>query len=112
MRNFQLIGQIKGAKVVTRTDKSTKQTTANCEVIIQYEDFDKDGELVLDTDTVQFDVNELDNFKSNLNKFVVIPYLFLATKSGTYLFPDDNMHYHIFDTNPLLNNNSKDKKAS
>eukprot|EP01029_Cantina_marsupialis_P022750 TRINITY_DN5575_c0_g1_i2.p2 TRINITY_DN5575_c0_g1~~TRINITY_DN5575_c0_g1_i2.p2 ORF type:complete len:112 (-),score=21.70 TRINITY_DN5575_c0_g1_i2:524-859(-) len=102
MRNYLLIGQIKGAKVVTRTDKTTKQVTATCEVIIQYEDFDKDGELVLDTDTIQFPVDELDNFKKNLNKFVVVPHLFLTTKSGTYLFPDENMNYHIFNSNPLI----------
>lgn len=114
MRNYQLIGQIKGAKVVTRKDKVTQQTIANCEVIVQYEDHDKDGELVLDTDTIQFPVDELDNFKSSLNKFVVIPYIFLATKNGTYMFPDESMNYHIYDTNPLIQNlNNKDvKKAS
>jgi len=94
MRNYQLIGQIKGAKVATRKDKVTQQTIANCEVIVQYEDYDKEGELVLDTDTIQFSVDELENFKSNRNKFVVIPYIFLATKNGTYVFPDDSMHYH------------------
>ena len=67
MRNYQLIGQIKGAKVVTRKDKVTQQTIANCEVIVQYEDHDKDGELVLDTDTIQFPVDELDNFKSAIS---------------------------------------------
>ncbi len=110
MRNYLLIGQIKGAKVVTRTDKTTKQVTASCEVIVQYEDFDKDGELVLDTDTIQFPVDELDKFKSNLNKFAVIPYLFLNTPKGTYLFPDENMHYHIYNTNPLVVPETKDTK--
>lgn len=113
MRNYQLIGQIKGAKVVTRKDKVTQQTIANTEVIVQYEDFDKDGELVLDTDTIQFPVDELDKFKANLNKFVVVPYIFLVTPKGSYMFPDENMNYHIYDTNPLVPNTNKDtKKAS
>lgn len=110
MRNYQLIGQVKGAKVVTRKDKQTQQVIGNCEVIVQYEDYDKNGELVLDTDTIQFDVNELDNFKANINKFIVVPYIFLVTKGGTYMFPDDNMNYHFYDTNPLIVKESK--KAS
>lgn len=112
MRNYQLIGQIKGAKAVTRKDKTTGQTTAHTEVIVQYEDFDKNGDLVLDTDTVQFDVNELDTFKENLNKFVVVPYLFLVAKNGTYMFRDENMNFSIYDTNPLIPVTTKDKKAS
>ncbi|PLY06612.1 MAG: hypothetical protein C0625_08440 [Arcobacter sp.] len=110
MRNYQLIGQIKGAKVVTRKDKQTQQTLANTEVIVQYEDYDKNGELVLDTDTVQFPATDVDIFKAHVNKFIVVPYIFLATKGGTYMFPDDNMNYHFYDTNPLLIKDSKDNK--
>ena len=111
MRNYMLIGQIKGAKAVTRKDKTTGVSSSHTEVIIQFEDFDKNGDLVLDTDTVQFELSELDKFKSNLNKFVAVPYLLLNTKSGTYLFPDETMSYHIYNTNPLVPNSETKKTA-
>lgn len=111
--NYQFIGQIKGAKIVSRKDKTTQATISNCEVIIQFEDYDKNGELVLATNTIPFHVDELQNMKDNVQKFICVHHLFLAAKSGTYLFPDENMNYQIFDTNPLVqNSNTKDKKAS
>jgi len=112
MRNYLLIGQIKGAKISTRKDKATQQTISNTEVIVQYEDYDKNGDLVLDTDTLQFSVEDLEKFKSNLNKFIVVNYIFLATKTGTYMFQDENMNYHLYDTNPLIVQNKDIKKAS
>ena len=110
MKNFTLIGQIKGAKAVTRKNKSTGVESSECEVIIQIEDYDKNGELVLDTDTVQFQLSELANFKANINKFIAVPYLFISSPKGTYLFPDDSMNFQIYDSNPLVINNTK--KAS
>ena len=114
--NYQLIGQIKGAKAVSRKDKTTGAIIANTEVIVNFEDYDKDGELVMYTETVQFDVNELQNFKDHVHKFVCIHYRFLQTPKGSYLFPDDMMNYVFFETNPLVQNNNKDgkdiKKAS
>lgn len=109
--NYQFIGQIRGAKVVTRKDKTTQQVIANAEVIIQFEDHDKNGELVLDTNTIQFPADELQIFKDNVGKFICVHHVFLNTKSGSYLFPDDNMQYHFYDTNPLIAI-AKDKKAS
>ena len=108
--NYQFIGQVKGAKIVTRKDKTTQATIANCEVIVQFEDYDKEGELVLSTNTIQFGVDELQNMKDNRGKFICIHHVFLVAKSGSYLFPDDNMNYQIFESNPLVPN--KDKKAS
>ncbi len=109
--NYHLIGQIKGAKVVTRKDKTTQQLVANTEVIVQYEDHDKNGELVLATANVQFPSTELENFKSNLNKFIVIPHVFISSPKGAWILPDENMNYYIFDTSPLVANKDN-KKAS
>lgn len=91
-----------GAKATTRKDKTTGALIANTEVIVQYMDHDKNGELVLDTDTVQFPAEHLPKFKENLQKFIVIPYIFLAVKTGTYILPNEELDYHFFDTNPLI----------
>ncbi len=96
------IGQIKGAKLVSRQDKQTKQTTVNNEVIVQFEDYDNNGDLVLQTQSIQFDPDTLQEFKDNLNKFVSIPHLFIQGKNGTWIFPDDSMKIQFYDINPLI----------
>ncbi len=111
--NYQFIGQIKGAKATSRKDKSTGATISNTEVIIQFEDHDKNGELVLDTNTVQFPIDELQILKDNVNKYICVHYVFLQTPKGSYLFPDENMAYQFYDYNPLIPILNKDsKKAS
>ena len=60
----------------------------------ELEDYDKEGELVLSTNTIQFNVDELQKMKDNRGKFICIHHVFLVAKSGSYLFPDDNMNYH------------------
>ncbi|OCL96786.1 hypothetical protein [Arcobacter porcinus] len=113
MRNFFLIGQIKGAKATSRTDKATGVQIHSTDVIVQFEDYDKNGDLVLDTDTISFKIEDLEQFKLNRQKYISIPYIFLNTKNGSYMFPDENMKYQIYDTYPLLNKNDKqDKKIA
>lgn len=111
--NYHYIGQIKGAKTTSRKDKVSHVKTYYCEVTVQFEDYDKSGELVLDTQHIQFDINELQGFKDNVNKYISIPYIFLVTKTGSYMFPNDDMPYNVFEQNPLFKiNNPKDKKIS
>lgn len=111
--HYHVIGQIKGAKVVTRKDKTTQTMVANCEVIVQYEDFDKDGDLVLATANIQFPSSEVDNFKANLNKFIIIPHVFISSPKGAWVLPDEKMNYTIFDTSPLVQKTEdKTKKVS
>lgn len=110
--NYQYIGQIKGAKSTSRKDKTTHKDIYNCEVTVQFEDYDKNGELVLDTQHIQFDMSEIQTFKDNINKFIAIHYIFLNVKSGSYMFPNESMPYSIYDTNPLVPNITKDKKTS
>lgn len=102
MRNFILIGQVMGAKHVSRKDKTTGLNTVTTEVTIQYLDYDINGELVMDIDVVSYPSKSLDEFKANVNKFVAIPYLYLNIPKGTYLFPDEMMSYHFYNTNPLI----------
>ncbi len=96
------IGQIKGAKLVSRQDKQTKQTTASSEVIVQYEDFDNNGDLVLQTQPLQFPADRLQEFKDNLNKYVAIPHIFLSTPKGTWIFPNEDMKIQFYDVSPLI----------
>lgn len=110
MRNYFAIGQIKGAKAVSRTDKTTGVQTHTTEVIVQLEDYDKNGDLILDTDNISFPISELPKFKENLQKFIAVPYIFLNTKNGSYMFPDDGMQYHIYDYNPLVPPTKQEKK--
>lgn len=101
MNNYNVIGQIKGAKVVTRKNKTTGIEVSTTEVIIQVEDYDKNGELVLDTDTISFPISDLNKFKENVNKFISVPYLFISTPKGSWLFPNEEMIYTIYDKHPL-----------
>ena len=34
-------------------------------------------------------------------KYIAVPYVVLNTPKGTYVFPDENMKYKIFDKNPF-----------
>ncbi len=111
--NYLLIGMIRGAKTVTRTDKATKQVNAHCEVTVQFEDYDKQGELVLSVEHINFPISTLDEMKSKLNKFIAVPYQFISTPKGSWLFPNEDMIYSFYDKNPLISNStSVDKKAS
>lgn len=113
MRNYMLIGQIMGAKAVSRKDKTTGLNQVTTEVTVQYHDYDVNGELVMDIDVVSYPAKSLDELKLNVGKFIVIPYLYLNTPKGTYLFPDEMMAYHFYDTNPLIQKQeSKTKIAS
>jgi hypothetical protein len=113
MRNYFLIGQIMGAKIVTRKDKATQVNQSSTEVTVQFIDYDKNGELVMDVDVITYDAKQLDDFKSNVGKFIAVPYLYLNIPKGTYLFPDEMMTPHFYTTNPLFPNvnNSTDKKT-
>lgn len=113
MRNYILIGQVMGAKPVSRKDKTTGLNQVTTEVTVQYLDYDINGELVMDIDVVSYPAKSLEEFKANVTKFVAIPYLYLNTPKGTYLFPDEMMSYHFYDTNPLIQKQeSKTKIAS
>lgn len=112
MRNYYLIGQVMGAKSVVRKDKSTGVNQSSTEVTVQFYDHDKNGELVMDVDVVSYDIKMLDEFKSNVGKFVAITYLYLNTPKGTYVFPDEMMNHQFYDTNPLVPQKVEIKKAS
>lgn len=103
MNNSLVVGVIKGAKVVTRKNKTTQVESSDCEVIIQYEDYDKNGELVLDTDSISFPLADLSIFKESLNKFITVPYMFLSTPKGSWFFKNDDMKYTIYEKNPFQN---------
>lgn len=113
MRNYFLIGQVMGAKPVTRKDKATGINQSSTEITVQYIDYDKNGELVMDVDVINYDIKFLDEFKQNVGKFIAVPYLYLNLPKGTYLFPDEMMSHHFYTTNPLVPNvnNSTDKKT-
>lgn len=107
--NTLFIGQIKGAKAGSRKDKATQQMSHHCEVIVQYEDYDKNGELVLDTQTIQLDVSEVQKMKDNVQKFISIPFRFISTPKGNYIFQDEDMTYTLFDKSPLALSAKADK---
>jgi hypothetical protein len=102
--NYLVIGQIMGAKSVTRTDKNTKQVTAYCEITVQTHDYDKDGELVLNVEHINVDINYLDELKSNLQKFICVNFVHISSPKGSWMLPDEKMNFQIFDRNPLLQN--------
>jgi hypothetical protein len=102
-----MVGQVKGAKLVTRTNKQTKVENTTCEVIVQFEDYDKNGDLVLSVENVNFPQDKLNDFKENINNFVSIAHLFISNQNGGWIFPDDNMNYQFFKTHPFIDTDGK-----
>lgn len=95
-----------GAKIVTRKDKTTQINQSSTEVTVQFIDYDRNGELVMDVDVITYDAKQLDDFKANVGKFIAVPYLYLNLPKGTYLFPDEMMTPHFYATNPLFPNSN------
>jgi len=95
-----LIGQIRGVKQQERkkTDGTTQVFTL---VNVFLELYDKEGFPVTVSENVQFPLEEFVNLMQQKGKYIAIPYTSLNTKNGTYIFPNNDLQYFIFEKNPF-----------
>ncbi len=94
------IGTIRVAKRAERKQKDGTMAYFS-QVSAQFETIDVNGEKEISMENVQLPITELELLKSSVNKFISIPYTTINTKNGTYTFPDDNLLFRIYDTDPL-----------
>ena len=97
---LHLVGRIKEVRQVNRKNKEGA-TVAFVDVMVHFEDKDKDGYLVESIEHVNFPIDYLMDLVQNKGKYIAIPYVILNTPKGTYVFPDEKMQYKIFEKNPF-----------
>jgi len=95
------IGQLEEVRPNNRKNKETGVVTTSLEATVTFQTNDKDGYLVKSTEQIQMEMSDFQALSLAKGKFIVIPYLTINTKNGTYTFPSDSLSYQIFDKNPL-----------
>jgi hypothetical protein len=95
------VGQLEEVRPQNRKNKETGVVTTSLEATVTFETKDKDGYLVKATEQIQMEMNDFQALTAAKGKFIVIPYLTINTKNGTYTFPSDTLGYQVFDKNPL-----------
>lgn len=107
-------GQVMASRHVSQKKKGTNIVTTFTEVNVMFSGFDLNGEAVMQMDAIRLGEEYNDFFKSKIGKYVSIPYVFLQTPNGSYMFPSDDMEPVFHDKNPVeyLKPNEPGKKAS
>ncbi|PSM52714.1 hypothetical protein CBLAS_0831 [Campylobacter blaseri] len=97
-----LIGLVDEVRPISRTDKKTGEVLNSIDVTITFEGHDTKGYLIKNTETVNFDFFLRAKFDEVKGKYIGIPYRFLNTRTGAYMFPDDSMDFQVFENNPFV----------
>lgn len=97
-----LIGYCDEVRPLTRFDKKSGETISTIDVTVTFESNDQDGYLIKSTETISFDAKLKPKFDSVKGKFIAIPYRFLNTRTGAYMFPDDSLDFQVFSKNPFI----------
>ena len=84
-----LLGLCDEVRPISRIDKKTGEVASSIDVTITFESRDQHGYLVK-------------------GKYIAVPYRFLNTRNGAYMFPDETLSFQVFNENPFL----KETKAS
>ncbi len=95
------MGQVDEVRPTSRKNKDTGQITKYATVTATLETQNNEGYLIKATEDVQFSIDLLGSLQAIKGKFIAIPYAFISTPKGSYLFPDDNLKFTVFDKNPL-----------
>lgn len=95
------VGQLEEVRPQNRKNKETGVVTTSLEATVTFETKDKEGYLVKSTEQIQMEMSDIKALTDAKGKFIVIPYLTINTKNGTYTFPSDSLGFQIFDKNPL-----------
>lgn len=95
------IGQLEEVRPNNRKNKETGVVTTSLEATVTFQTNDKEGYLVKSTEQIQMEMSDFKTLSDSKGKFIVIPFLTINTKNGTFTFPSDSLTYQIFDKNPF-----------
>lgn len=95
------IGQVDEVRPVQRKNKETGVITMSLQLTATFETRDKEGYLVKSTQDIQMDMQDMTALSQAKGKYILIPYMTINTKGGTYTFPNDAMGFQIYDKNPI-----------
>ena len=98
-----LLGLCDEVRPISRIDKKTGEVSSSIDVTITFESRDQHGYLVKSTETINYDFSLKPKFDS-------VPYRFLNTRNGAYMFPDESLSFQVFNENPFLKETSKSSK--
>ncbi|MFK5882369.1 MAG: hypothetical protein QM482_09165 [Sulfurospirillum sp.] len=95
------IGKVDEVRPISRKDKTTGQVNMSSQLTATFETIDNDNYTVKSTENISFPIDLLGALQQTKGKYIVVPYMTISAKSGTYTFPDDNLSFQVFDKNPL-----------
>lgn len=102
-----LIGFVDEVRPVVRNDKKTGEIFRSVDFTLTFESHDYEGYLVKSTESIQMPYENLEKLKTYKGKYVAVPYRFINTKNGAYMFPDENLSVELFETNPFMQKSKK-----
>ncbi|MSN95986.1 hypothetical protein F1B92_02045 [Campylobacter sp. FMV-PI01] len=102
-----LIGFCDEVRPLSRVDKKTGEVLMSIDVTVTFESRDQQGYLIKATETINFDHTLKSKFDSVKGQYIGIPYRFIVTKMGNYMFPDDTLDFQIFKENPFTKDQIK-----
>ncbi|MBE2984228.1 hypothetical protein CCAL9344_04540 [Campylobacter sp. RM9344] len=105
-----LIGFCDEVRPISRIDKKTGEVSSSIDVTITFEGRDKQGYLIKSTETISYDFSLKPQFDSLKGKYIAVPYRFLNTRNGAYMFPDDSLNFQVFNENPFASKELKPSK--
>lgn len=105
-----LVGFCDEVRPLSRVDKKTGEVFSSIDVTVTFESQDLQGYLIKSTETINYDFSMKSKLDSIKGKYIAIPYRFLNTRTGAYMFPDDNLDFQVFLSNPFANEKSKTTK--
>lgn len=95
------LGTVDEVRPVQRKNKETGVITMLLQLTATFETRDKEGYLVKSTQDIQMEINDLAVLTAAKGKYILIPYMTVNTKGGTYTFPNEAMGFQVFDKNPF-----------
>lgn len=95
------VGMVDEVRPVTRKNKETGVVSMNLMLTATFETRDKEGYLIKSVQEIQMEMADMTQLTQAKGKYIVIPYMTLNTKNGTYTFPNDSMGFQVYDKNPF-----------
>lgn len=95
------IGKILEIKYAEREDKATKKAIHSTQVVVMNDTWDEEGYYTPSIENIQLAEHQYDSLKDSIGKYIAVPYMFLSTKNGSYLFPNDAIAPIVMDKNPV-----------
>lgn len=97
-----LVGLLEEVRPVQRKNKQTGEILHSIDATITFSSRDRHGYLVKSTENVNFETGLMPKLEPYKQKYIAIPYVFITSRTGNYLFPDDKMDFISFDKDPFL----------